>query len=165
MDLPHYDDVYGESLEEHVAKEFGVEFADRLTDSGTAFTASFKAMFQARLKHAIHSRQHFLTTLTEESQSITEARNSLNTLFVQLDTTILPDWYHENFAGELNTIAENRQQTLRNRPLETYLDDHSLCTYLYGEQSWTYPVLTAIARLREAVTIEGSNEDRSAGDE
>lgn len=162
MAVPHYDEMYGEPLLEHLAREFGPELATRVNQTGRSYSNSFKAVFQGKLEHAIHSREQLLTTLTEETQSINEAQHALDTLFEQLDTTIIPGWYSEDFTLELETIAEERQKTLRNRASGSYLDEHSLCTYLYGEQSWTYPILTAVARMREAVTVEPHHESSFA---
>lgn len=162
MAVPHYDEVYGEPLLEHLARELGPELATRVDQTGGAYSSSFKAVLQAKLEHAIHSREQLLTTLAEEAQSINEAQTALVALFEQLDTTIIPGWYSEDFTSELETIAEERQETLRNRTSEPYLDEHSLCTYLYGEQSWTYPILTAVARMREVVTVDTHHESSVA---
>jgi hypothetical protein len=40
---------------------------------------------------------------------------------------------------------------LDDRPQRSRSDGHDLCHYLYANQGWIYPVLTAVARLRNPV--------------
>lgn len=119
MDVPHYDEVYEESFVERLTREFGPEIAAQIDHTGTPFTKSFKTVFQEQIEHAIHGRQQLLTIHTGESQSINEAKDFLETLFAQLDTTITPGWYCEDFISELEAVAEERQKTLQNRSLES----------------------------------------------
>lgn len=152
MSVSHYDDVYGESLVEHVAAECGDDLAAGLrTDTSVPFTSTYKSGLRSAAVHAAQERALFLETLDREATSIETARRELAELVGQLDTTTVPEWYRERFADRLETVAHDRQETIRSRRTGPFLEGHALCEWLYRDASWTYPVLTAVARLREAM--------------
>ncbi|WP_442908250.1 DUF7260 family protein [Halobacterium sp. KA-6] len=93
----------------------------------------------------------------DEDKSVKQAQADLSQILSTLDTTVIPSWCRDTLTEQLNTIGEQRQQTLQRRTHVTYPDEFPLCKYLYGDQSWNYPVLTAIARLRETVTLEDTH--------
>jgi len=72
----------------------------------------------------------------------------------ELDSTIVPAWYRQQFHDNLLAIIETRQAQLEERSIPQ-LDGHDLCESLYHDEPQTYPVLMAIARLRDCVTIRG----------
>lgn len=157
MDVPHYEDVYDEPLLEHFASEFGAEVANGVRpESSVSFTAPYKHALVAKTTRAIRRREDFLEMLDEEARSIESAQTALADVFAALDTTIIPEWHCESFTERLDAVAQRRQRTIQERDSVARLDEHSLCMYLYEEEPWTYPVLIAVARTREAVTLERS---------
>lgn len=154
MSVAHYDDVYGESLDEHVAAEYGADLATGVQPaSSVSFTPRYRTTLQTATDQSVRERQLFLDTLDREVTSIETARSELGELLGQLDTTTVPDWYRETFAAELDHLVYDRQETIRTHKTGSYLGDHALCEYLYEDQPWTYPVLTAVVRVREAIEL------------
>lgn len=157
LSIPHYDDAYGESLVEHFANEFGAAVAVNIRpESSVSFTLPYKNTLEARATQAIRKREEFVRILETEIQSLESARADLLEVSAALDTTIIPEWHHESFTEQLDTVAERRQQTIQERGSLPKIDHHSLCAYLYEDKPWTYPVLTAVARTREVVSLEYS---------
>ncbi|GAA0289189.1 DUF7260 family protein [Halobacterium noricense] len=157
LNMPHYDDTYDESLIEHLAGEFGPKIAEGVRpESSVSFTAAYKHVLIEVAAEAAQRRENFLETIDEEARSIESAWTDLKDIFAALDTTIIPEWHCESFTEQLDAVAQRRQRTIQQRDSVPRFDDHSLCAYLYENESWTYPVLTAVARTREAVSLERS---------
>lgn len=154
MSVPHYDDVYGESLVEHVGAECGDDLAAGLRpETSVSFTPTYKRSFRTATAQAADERRVFLDTLDREATSIGTARSELSGLLGQLDSTTVPEWYCERFVARLDAVAHDRQETIRTRHTGPLLEAHAFCECLYQDAPWTYPVLTAVARVREAMTL------------
>lgn len=154
MSVPHYDEVYGESLVDNVAAECGSDLAAGIhAETSMAFHPSYKTALQTATAQAKQERRTFLDTLDREGRSVETARTDLTELIAQLDTTTLPEWHRETFANRLDRIVEARQETIQTRRTVPRLQNHALCEYLYQNNSWTYPVLTAVTRTRAAVDL------------
>jgi hypothetical protein len=69
-----------------------------------------------------------------------------------LDGTRVPTSIETDVTDALDEIASQRQETFAGRTVSPRTDGHDLCAYLYAECPWTYPVLTAVTRLRGAIT-------------
>lgn len=152
MGVSHYDDVYGESLPEHVAGELTPELAAGVSDGqATAFTPLYKRALVAATGNAIEARERFCATLDDELASLRTHREDLADLVATVDGASVPAWHREEFAARLDDIARSRQETLKSRTPASRTDGHDLSTYLYRDQHWTYPVLTAVARFRRSV--------------
>jgi len=157
LNMPHYDDTYDESLVEHLAGEFGPEIAEGVQPkSSVSFTAAYKHVLMRAAAEAVRRREDFLETLDKEVRSIESARTALKDVFATLDTTIIPEWHCESFTEQLDAVAQRRQRTIQQRSSVPRFGEHSLCAYLYDDEPWTYPVLTAVARTREAISLERS---------
>jgi len=154
MSVPHYEDVYGEPLVENVAAEFGSDLAAGIgpTESQT-LTQPYKRTLRTGAAHAAQDRQAFVEVLDREAQSLDDARTTLTDLLAPLDSTTISECRRGSFTDRLDQVAQDRQETLRTRRSLSRLDGHSLCGYLYQDHSWTYPVLTAVTRLHDAVVL------------
>lgn len=151
MSVDHYDDVYGEALDEHVAAELSAEVAAALQpERPTPFTEQAKAVVLAAVRNAVAGRETYLDALDGERDSLTEGRDALEALLDEQDGPRVPDWYRGDFTARLDDVAEARQARLKRRPVAS-TDGHELCAALYHEYEWTYPVLTAVTRLRRTV--------------
>lgn len=117
MSVPHYGEVYGESLAANVAAEFGRDLAAGVrADEPIPLTQPCKNALRTAAARATQERRTFLDIL--------------------------------------DRIAHDRQETIRTRRSLPGHDCHSLCDYLYQDEPWTHPVLTAVTRLREAVVLD-----------
>jgi hypothetical protein len=100
------------------------------------------------IQQAIDGRDDFLEILDRERESLTASRRAMVAVLDEQDGPHVPDWYRTEFESRLDAVAEDRQQTLNERPSTARTDGHDLCGYLYRQMDWTYPVLTALARFR-----------------
>lgn len=154
MSVSHYDGVYGESLVEHVTGECGRDLAAGLhAETSVSFTPAYKTGLRTAAAKAAQERNVFLDTLDREAASLATARSDLTELLAQLDTTTVPEWHREPFAAQLERVVQDRQETIQTRQTMPRLENHALCEYLYQDPPWTFPVLTAVTRVREAVAL------------
>ena len=151
MNIPHYEDVYGESLETNVAAELPPEVAVLFQEPADQITPDQKSRIQAAATNARASRETLAANLADEHESLASAYDELDAVITQLDGPHVPDWYTAQFEATLTDSIQTRQEILDDRPHRSRSDGHDLCHYLYADQGWTYPVLTAVARLRNAV--------------
>ena len=151
MDVPHFEDVYGESLETNVAAELPPDVAVLFQNPADQITPDQKTRIRAAATNARASRKTLAANLADEQESLATAHDELEGVITQLDRPHVPDCYTAQFEDTLTNIIQTRQKLLDARPHRSRADGHDLCQYLYGDQDWTYPVLTALARLRSAV--------------
>jgi len=151
MDVPHFEDVYGESLETNVAAELPPDVAVLFQDPADQITPDQKTRIRAAATNARASRETLAANLADEQESLTTAYDELDTVISQLDGPHVPGGYTGQFENTLTTTIQTRQEILNDRHHSSRADGHDLCHYLYADQGWTYPVLTAVARLRSAV--------------
>jgi len=149
MSVDHYDDVYDESLPEYVAAELSDDIATVFADDlMTPFMEPAKTTLTTAIQRAINGREQFLDVLDQERASLKATHCTLADLLNEQDGPQVPNWYRPEFETTLEELADQRQETLHDRPAIARTDGHDLCTYLYQDQAWTYPVLTALARFR-----------------
>lgn len=152
MNVDHYDEVYGESLFEHVATELSDEIAAGLRrDVHLQFTPIFKRTLVTAVGGAIDQRETLCAILDSERDSLARNRDALGAILDEIDGTHVPAGNRTDFTDALEEVARRRQETFANRTPSRRIDGHDLCSYVYAEFDWTYPVLTAVTRLRRAV--------------
>jgi bacterioferritin (cytochrome b1) len=151
MDVPHFEDVYGESLETNVAAELPPDVAVLFQDPADQITPDQKTRIRAAATNARASRETLAANLAAEQESLASTHDELEAVITQLDGPHVPGWYTAQFEAALTSTIQTRQEIIDDRPHRRRSDGHDLCHYLYADQSWTYPVLTAVARLRSAV--------------
>ena len=151
MNVPHYENVYGESLETNVAAELPPEVAVLFQEPADQITPDQKTRIRAAATNARTSRETLATNLADEQESLATACDELDAVITQLNEPHVPGWYTAQFEATLTNTIQIRQEILDDRPNRSRSDGHDLCHYLYADQGWTYPVLTAVARLRSAV--------------
>lgn len=155
MAVPHYDDVYGETLEENVTVEIGAEFAQLFrVDSSASFSPHHKHLLVKAADKQVRERADFCEALETEIDSLQSTHAELSALLDTLDNSIVPGWHREQFMADVDSIQASRQATLFSRSLPAGYDGHTLCGYLYGDEPWTYPGLTAVARLLDSVVVQ-----------
>lgn len=148
LDIPHYDDVYDESLRENVVAEYGRDLVELFrSSSSVSFTAYHKDALIIATKRRVREREEYLQTLRTEAESLTELRSEVTEILDNFDTNVIPSWERQQFHTQIESIISARQSQLDTQPRLAHIDGHNLCEYLYSEESWTYPVLTAVGRL------------------
>jgi hypothetical protein len=155
MALPHYDDVYGDSLAESLAHEFGPDIGTALTEEMPVTTLIQQQVCTAATQ-AASERAAVLETLAAERSALETAYETLTTLSQQAasridevatqDEAALPT---PSLDTRCEQLATDRQHQLQTRSLSPHHDGHDIATYLYQDTDWTYPVLAAVARLSD----------------
>jgi ElaB/YqjD/DUF883 family membrane-anchored ribosome-binding protein len=152
MALTHYDDVYGDSLAESLADEFGPDIATVLTEEMTVTTLLQRQICTAATQ-AASKRGSFLETLATERSALETAQDMLATLGQQAasrtDEAAHPTPSLDTLETRCEQLATDRQHQLQTRSLSPHRDGHDIADYLYQDTDWTYPVLAAVARLSD----------------
>jgi hypothetical protein len=152
MEVDHYNEVYGELIK-HAEAELSADIAAGLRrDAHLQFTHLYKRTLLAAVESAIEQRETVCAILDNERDSLARSRDGLRAVLDELDGTRVPAGTRAEFTDALDEIAGQRQETVTSRTGSPRTDGHDLCAYLYAECAWTYPVLTAVTRLRGAVT-------------
>jgi len=152
MNVDHYDKLYGESLDEHVAAELSPEIATLFQpEQTTAFTGPAKTVLIAAVDRAVSQRDVVLDTIEREQDSLENSHTALTDLLDTYGEPWVADRDRPEVEEKLDAIARTRQETLKNRTSTARADGHDLCQYLYQDFEWTYPVLTALARFRQSL--------------
>lgn len=153
MDVPHYDEVYGESFEESVVAELGPDVARALTSPTAASAPTVVRGVLAKVAEAIDRRDSMLETLASEAASLDAVRGDLRDVADVLSghSDGVPASDARAIRKTLDDVVTRRQAALRSASLPEHVDAHGLCAYLYGDEAWTYPVLHASASLRSLV--------------
>ena len=152
MSVDHYDEVYGETLDEHFAAELSPDLLIGLQeDAGSQFTDLYKRTLLSAIDQAVTQRETFRDILDNERASLETCAAALEALVDDLDGTCVRPQNRAEFADALDEIARQRQETFAGRTPSPRTDGHDLCSYLYEDCEWTYPVLTAVTRLRGTV--------------
>lgn len=160
MSVPHYDDVYGETLEENVTVEFGAEVAEVFRASSTVpFSPQHKGLLVNAAAQAAQDRARFCDAVDTEIESVQATHGELSGLLDTLDNSIVPAWHREEFVAQVDDVQAARQATLLSRSLPAGYDGHTLCGYLYDDEPWTYPGLTAVARLLDSVVLRDETRE------
>ncbi|MWG33504.1 DUF7260 family protein [Halomarina oriensis] len=149
MAVDHYDDIYGESLDEHLRSELGPDIAAVVTSSA-APSPTLRGALLAAVEEAIADRRALSDLVEGEWDSLVDARRRLEPLATAARSETTPS----EWTAELDAVAVDRQRLIRQRIGSPYLDGHDLCAYLYDDvDDWTYPVLTICASLRARASV------------
>ncbi|MFB6191715.1 MAG: hypothetical protein ABEI11_00155 [Haloarculaceae archaeon] len=156
MAVDHYGAVYGDDLPESLAAEFGPELAVAVGDGAVGvLTPQLRGALVEAADESRDDRARFVDTLDGELGSLRAAAESVGDLLARLDGG---DGAGPAVPGEgaavldrLDAIAARRQERLNRRPEFHRADGHDLCSYLYADADWTYPVLAGVARFRSVL--------------
>src|SRR5699024_843808 len=176
LDVPHYDEVYNESLPESLAEEFGSEIATVLL-TGDHLTASLRKQILTKSQQARDNRADFLDALSQEAESLRSMNNAITKIGTNLDTlnarsletrpgTDLTKSHEQILAAEeqCEKLAATRQDTLQKSKMPGPTpSDFNLTEYLYESLPVTYPVLTDLADLSNTLYIERSRIEYAIG--
>lgn len=166
MAVSHYDQEYGDTVEESMAVEFGETLAGLVVD-GQVLTPGLLESLREGTTRALENRSEFCRTLDREQDSVDDIGTELNDIEAELvglaeridDSTPsarLSD-VDDSLAileGRCERLAEGRQQTIHDRSARELagVDDVSLVHYLYaGELSTVTPVLADITDCLDAI--------------
>jgi hypothetical protein len=153
MSVPHYDRIYGESLAENLAAELGPTLAAMLDGDGPGtFTPERREALRSAVRSVAHQRRELVDVLDREAVSLDRAAETCSPVAARVarggphDPSALAD-----HIDRLDGVVADRQDhfaTVVDRRLSSR---QTFCTYLYGDEPWTFPVLHSCATLRERI--------------
>lgn len=161
MDVPHYEEDYDESLEEHMRAELSDELAHGST-CGTEFSPHLKRGLLEATRDARDRREKFLGYLEEEARSLEHHEARIESITEQIETATAPRCSAATFdellerretllecEDRLQTVIEDRQndRTTSGTAAVRSRDGRDLPSYLYRELDVTYPVLAEVTKL------------------
>lgn len=154
MSMEHYNERYHNTFQADIEAEFGKDVADVLCQRGAGqFNNKVKRTVLNKIDQRIADRERLIQGLNQEKTSLRNAQTELSDIVNSLAKIKIPEWYAEPFLERLNERSEKRQNSIHNHRSFGRIDGHSFCQYVYSSTDWTYPVLTAIGRFREAIVI------------
>lgn len=171
MDVPHYDEVYGNACLEDVTEEFGSIIATAVFQEGPfdegAKNAVIKAATTARAERTdfidvISAERESVQTVAAQIESVAEELTELSDRSFTEETFGALVGYHNRMttiSKRCDAIAEQRQTHLREYQTTIPRCDAiaALPRYFYADLDATFPVLSYIARLGEQ--IEATRRD------
>lgn len=167
MDVPHYDDVYNDSLRESLAEEFSLEIATALT-TGEHLTPPLQNQLLLKSQQARNERTRFLGALSKETEDLRSAEQTISEIGTNLDTlndrsletwmiTDLTESREQMLAAEqqCDELVATRQTTLQSSRIPGPTpDDLDFNEYLYESLPVTYPILSDLANLANTLHNE-----------
>lgn len=151
LSMEHFERVYDESLAVNVATELSPQLVHGFKPGGGAFTDVYRQVLIEAVGEAVVSRKRFVSVLEEEVTALDKARNRLRGILDRLVWSGRLAIPTDNELERLDDIARERQETLGSHLSLIQYDSHEFCEYIYESEQWTYPVLTAVVRLRKNV--------------
>ncbi|WP_276245396.1 MULTISPECIES: hypothetical protein [unclassified Haladaptatus] len=155
MTVPHFTEEYDESLEVHMAMEFGDELA-RAVRHGTQLTPPLKQALVQQAELARDQRDAMLGTLDRELEELEDATALLESAEEELDDVSSEPFYRRSYADlhaawerlddiedRVTTVLTERQHAMQEgiRFGIRRTDSGSFHDYLYRPLDVSYPVL------------------------
>jgi hypothetical protein len=161
--VPGTEDVYGESLSEHLSAEFGADLGAVVLE-GDTLTPTVQSLLVSQATAAARERQQYLGVLDAEYDAVLDANERLQpteAVLDEIDTSRLYRYSFEElfeYEGELRSASETCRGLLEDRQREIHdtpghsgprSDSTTLQEHLYRSLETSFPVLsTALEQLR-----------------
>ena len=165
MAVPHYEEEYGESVDENLAAELGPELAQALLE-GDVLTPQLQAAILRQAQQASKERNDFLSHIETEYDALIEARRrlrKLNDTATTIEDNLYPrpvrelvqQWNRlETMETDCETLLRERQTNLQAKHGQGVMSRWSFQEYLYQSFNWRHPVLNdgleTLRRIRHA---------------
>lgn len=168
MEVPHYDQEYGDTLRESLTAEFGGTLAGHVVD-GQIFTPTIHDSLVKATKQTKDDRDEFLSRLRRERESLATIADELNDVearIVELDKQIdgadtstdlsQIDETLQRLEERCTSLVTHRQKRIQNRGNRTFsgFDSASLSQYLYGDMGTVTPAIADIVSCVDTIRDE-----------
>ena len=175
MATNHYADVYGDTLEESIAQEFGPEVATAVLTSDQLIPQLRDRLVEYS-QQARESRRSFLQGLKSESNALETADEKLTRLGADLNRVVgtcsFDDWTDTELANvderlhsrerECEQLLVDRQAALgERRAARTHHNDHEFSEYVYRSLPVTYPVVSDTTSLIDTLRTAQQSVERA----
>ena len=167
MQVPHYEEDYGESLIEHMGAELGEEIAYATVDGGQ-LVPPLKQSLVSAARDARDRRADFLEMLDEEADSLERHANKFEELADRIDRAAAPSCADETYNGlrrrrhrfqryeaDIEAAISDRQADRtggRTGSIQA-MNGADLQEYLYTPMDVNYPVLAEGTKLLSQIEI------------
>ncbi|MFC6616145.1 hypothetical protein ACFQAS_14645 [Halopenitus salinus] len=167
MAVGHYSDVYGDSFEESLSAEFGVDVLVLISEA-TTFSPLIKQQLLEAAQQCIDNRRVFLEALKAEFTTLKDAQSTgqeIREAIVELDSTEsqgisdteLTDRYDtlHMLNDECKSWIQQRQEEIHAHRIDQSADVDAytdLCSYLYEGLEVDYPVLATFVDILEIIS-------------
>lgn len=169
MAVPHYEDEYGEDLQENMAIELSPEIATAVVE-GNHYSPQLQHLLVNQARLASHRREDLLEIVTAEDSSLTEAQQQLHETTLLLEQTVESSLKDHSFS-ELQThekalhtrierceqLLTDRQEKLHQRSRKSSRPEKQLYQYLYTQVEVTFPVLNATLETIQKLRVHRQN--------
>jgi len=160
MSVDHYDSDYGDSLHDSVAVELGIDVADRVVDGDVLDPLLWRELLSAT-RRVLADRERMITAVERERRSLVGCREDLDAIegtIIEVTEERTVDATDDPSAGvepsvratlvdlehQCEAVARRRQELIHDRSVVALsgVDEDGLVTYLYGDRTTSFPVLT-----------------------
>lgn len=165
MDVPHYDQEYGNDFTQDVTEEFGSTITTILLENGSLDARTKQVILTLAAESCTRRREH-LDLIDAEAASIETAATRIDPLVQELTTFEERDFRAESFGAldgyrartdvlldKCDTAAERRQKDLHDHRAADVLSGTAAAVplYFYQELEADFPLLSFIADLGECI--------------
>lgn len=179
MSVPHYDEDYGDGVEESIAAELGSTVAAGLR--GSRFDEQCRRAVIAAARRARERRTALLDDIETEANSLDAAATAIDDIESDLEGHDDGTFEYASFealmaardalteqAARARSIAAERQAVIRENSFTASADrrrratgDLHLQEYLYADLDRTYPVLSAVTELAARIDRRRTRRERA----
>lgn len=176
MYVDHYEEDYGDTIDESLAEEFGTDLAAQIRPDGS-FSPLVKRQLATAAEQCRQERENFLSTLDDERDALEAAQGTLEDVRTDLEhatARLISDFSLDGLISIHSHLeeTERRCEALLEERQRQRVDGHAevdaprttvkdLQTYLYQPLAVTYPVLSEttalvarVRRVRERISKE-----------
>lgn len=165
MDVPHYDQEYGNDFPQDITAEFGTTITTILVENGSLDARTKRVILTLAAESRTRRQQH-LDLLDAEAESIETAAARIEPIVQELTTFEDRDFCAESFGAldgyrartevlldKCDKAAERRQKDLHDHCAADVLSGTvaAVPLYFYQELETTFPLLSFIAELGECI--------------
>ncbi|ELY48672.1 hypothetical protein DV706_05150 [Natronorubrum bangense] len=156
MAVPHYDDVYGESRQEHMAGELGLEVTTAVTQ-GT-WNLELKRWLLESIDHALTVRTQLLQAIDDDADAIETFEREVTAFLSTLESLLAQPLARLEFNAlrltrdrilslqtDCDDLVERRQAQISRRRRLTIAEVGFFEQYCYRDCDGTYPILDLLA--------------------
>jgi hypothetical protein len=169
IDIPHYNDIYGEPIEENMIHELGYDLYLAVEKSTSLQPYLINSLIKAATD-AAERRKNFKDVVEKEKRYIRNFENSAREIYEELTELNIDrpgrsdsaknqehDKILERLLSECEELAVKRQCKIQSRTKiagELYTGDFE--EYLYSELENTYPILNLLSQFMRVIK-DGTN--------
>jgi hypothetical protein len=121
-------------------------------DGPGTYTAERRNALRSAVRSVAHHRRELIETLNKEASSLDGAARTCSAVATRITRPgPHPPSTLADYIDRLDEVVTDRQNYFATAVEQTISTRLAFCEYLYGDESWTYPVLYTCTTLREHI--------------